>query len=89
MKYKLLLMSLISGFLYSSQQDYQISISTRGEPQTLINGMASYCECGKSPILVMFLFGRMQLYCQEHMPEIERVRRVTPENLAEILRKES
>lgn len=88
MKYKLLFMSLISSFAYSSQHDYQLSISNRQEEQTVINGIKSYCECGKAPVLVMFLYGHMQLYCEDHKPEIERVRKVTPENLIDALRRD-
>lgn len=87
MKYKLLLMSLISSFIYGSQNEYTLRVENRGD--TFVNGIKSYCDCGRSPVLVMVLFGRLNLYCEEHMPEIEIVRRVTPENLNEVLRRES
>jgi hypothetical protein len=86
MKNKLLLMCLFSGFVYSSEQNATVRIGK--DNQTSIGGILAYCECGKNPVMVMFLYGKMQLYCAEHMPEIERVRRVTPENLSEILRRE-
>lgn len=92
MKNKLLLMCLFSSFAYSMQHTntHVVAITTtQGMPtETSIGGIRSFCECGQPPVLVMFLFGSMQLYCREHMPEIERVRRVTPENLIEVLRRE-
>lgn len=81
-------MSLISSFAYSSQHEYTLRVENRHETATFVNGIKCYCDCGRSPVLAMVLFGRLDLYCEEHMPEIERVKRLTPERLAEILRKD-
>lgn len=89
MKYKLLFMSLISSFIYSSQHEYTLRIENKNELVTFVNGVKCYCDCGRSPVLAMVLFGKLDLYCEEHMPEIERVQRLTPERLAELFRKES
>lgn len=83
---KLLLLSLFSGFVCASEQ--RATIVVEKDFTTYVGGIKSYCECGKNPVLVMFLYGHLKMYCADHMPEIERVRRVTPERLAEILRKE-
>jgi hypothetical protein len=87
-KNNLILLSLISVFAYSSQKEMTIRVENRHESATYVNGTQSYCECGRSPVLAMILFGRLDLYCEEHIPEIEVVRRLTPERLAEILRKD-
>lgn len=87
MKSNLLLLSFISGFMYSCEQ--RATVVVEKDCKTYIGGMKSYCECGKDPVLVMFLYGNLKMYCAQHMPEMERVRKITPENLADILRKES
>lgn len=88
MKYKSLLMILISSFAYSSQSDLNISFENKRK-SPYVNGIKCYCDCGKEPVLALILFGRLDLYCEDHIPEIERVRKVTPENLSDVLRRES
>ena len=84
-----LLLSLLCAMpLIGSQHDYQISVSNHHQSATIVNGTRSYCDCGRSPVLVMVLYGHLFLYCEEHMPELEVVRRVTPENLTEIIGKD-
>jgi hypothetical protein len=85
-KNKLILLSLVSVFAYSSQKEITIRVENRED--TFVNGIKSYCECGRSPVMAMILFGRLDLYCEEHLPEVEKVQRLTPERLAEILRKD-
>lgn len=85
---KLLISLLFCSSLFASQ-DFRVTVSSRFEQEAFVNGIRVYCDCGKSPVLIMFLCGQVQLYCEEHMPEIERTRRITPDNLSEALRRES
>lgn len=94
MKIKLLLSFLFSSFIaihssYISPNERLAIVSIKDNNKASINGIAAHCYCGKDPVLVMFLYGKLHVYCQDHLPEFDRIKRITPENLSEILRRES
>jgi hypothetical protein len=77
--------------LYSSY-DYHLQMSFRRGPtphdsriEYKVNESDVLCECGRKPVCSMFFYGNPEHYCEEHIPEIERVTRITPANLDQFL----
>jgi|GEM_PF-3718235 hypothetical protein len=72
---------LFSGVICTSH-DYDIHIT---KTNTIINNKEVFCFCGKSPDCIMFFSGRPEYYCTHHVPEIEHVKTIRPEDIQQLI----
>lgn len=79
--FKFIYFMLFSGVICASH-DYSLHIS---KEVTVVNNKQVFCACGKSPDCIMFFSGNPEYYCTTHVPEIERVRTIRPEDIQQLL----
>lgn len=73
--------------LFSSQEEYKVSMIFKRDTtcHTYVNGHEVFCECGKSPIITLFLYGNPEHFCALHVPEIEYVRPLGKNDIERLL----
>lgn len=84
-----LLFLLLSSYCFSSQYNYTLNISLNSNDahnKVFINDKLVLCTCGKTPICIMYLQGKFEYYCANHMPEIEYCRRITSKDVDDLLK---
>lgn len=88
---KILPLMVLFSPLYSSY-DYHMQMSFRRGPTPMdsrieykVNEQDVTCECGRKPVFSMFFYGRPEHFCEQHIPEIERVTRITEESVQQLL----
>ena len=91
---KSLLFSVFISFpLFPAQYNYQLEMTFKRGPtpndpraHTVLNEKEVFCPCGKPPVCTMFFYGRPEHYCAAHIPEIEYVRPIGPNDIDALLR---
>lgn len=88
---KCLSLFLLCGSLYGSYE-YHMQMSFKRGPTPndqkidyRVNEKDVLCYCGRKPVCSMFFYGNPEHFCDQHIPEIERVNRVTLDNVQDFL----
>lgn len=61
-----------STYKYNLKLTYKSNLNTfEYSHSAMINGKKLTCMCGKDPMLIMIVYGHVQGFCFEHMPQID------------------
>lgn len=92
--FKSLLCFLFVAFsLSAAEYNYNLHMSFKRGPtphdprsHVFLNKQEVFCPCGKPPVCTMFFYGKPEHYCAAHIPEIEYVRPIGPNDIEALLR---